>query len=285
MPSVNAYIAIITIAITAYPASVTAQNDCKGHIYLTLDTGHMGVAPLVAQVLQRHNVRATFFAADERTQTGGSSLDAHWAPWWRARAAEGHEFASHTLHHVYWRADSGTAQQPSFQVRPTTGAQAGQNLTYSAAQYCAQIDAATQRLHAITGKAPLPLFCAPGGKTSPRLLRAAQSCGYTHVGWTAAGFLGDELSSERYSNARLLQDALRNIGDGDVLLAHLGIWSRKDPWAPAVLDPLIAGLKARGLCFRTLREHPHYQAALQAAPQPELQAATPPPHLHTQKQP
>jgi hypothetical protein len=25
--------------------------------------------------------------------------------------------------------------------------------------------------------------------------------------------------------------------------AHLGIWSRKDPWAPAVLEPLIVGLK------------------------------------------
>jgi hypothetical protein len=27
-------------------------------------------------------------------------------------------------------------------------------------------------------------------------------------------------------------------------VAHLGIWSRKDPWAPAVLEPLITGLKA-----------------------------------------
>ena len=41
-----------------------------------------------------------------------------------------------------------------------------------------------------------------------------------------------------------------------ILLAHLGIWSRKDPWAPAALEPLIVGLKQRGLCFATLREHP-----------------------------
>jgi hypothetical protein len=27
-----------------------------------------------------------------------------------------------------------------------------------------------------------------------------------------------------------------------------------------MLDPLIAGLKSRGLCFRTLREHPAYRA-------------------------
>ncbi|HQQ54284.1 MAG TPA: peptidase A8, partial [Ottowia sp.] len=44
----------------------------------------------------------------------------------------------------------------------------------------------------------------------------------------------------------------------DILLAHLGIWSRQDPWAPAVLEPLIEGLKARGFVFRTLREHPQY---------------------------
>jgi hypothetical protein len=41
-------------------------------------------------------------------------------------------------------------------------------------------------------------------------------------------------------------------------MAHLGIWSREDPFAPT-LDPLIAGLKQRGLCFRTLREHPDYR--------------------------
>ena len=144
------------------------------------------------------------------------------------------------------------------------GPQRGQDLTLTGAQYCAEIDAASQRLRRITGKEPLPMFRAPGGKTSPRLLQVAQSCGYQHVGWTPAGFLGDELPSDRYSNARLLNEALHSIGDGDVLLAHLGIWSRKDPWAPAVLEPLIKGLKERGLCFRTLREHPRFQLGLKS---------------------
>jgi peptidoglycan/xylan/chitin deacetylase (PgdA/CDA1 family) len=44
----------------------------------------------------------------------------------------------------------------------------------------------------------------------------------------------------------------------------LGIWSRQDPWAPAVLEPLIVGLKAKGFCFATLREHPMYAAAFVA---------------------
>jgi len=52
------------------------------------------------------------------------------------------------------------------------------------------------------------------------------------------------------------------VRSGDILLAHLGIWSRKDAWAPAVLEPLIEGLKQRGFCFRTLRDHSDYAAAV-----------------------
>lgn len=232
--------------------------SCDKPLYLTFDTGHMGVAPLVAQVLQRQQVRVTFFGAAERTQTEGDSLDAHWAPWWKARADEGHDFASHTYDHVYWRADEGGALA-RFRVRPSAGPLAGRTLDWSTAQYCENIDKAAQRLAHITGRKPLPLFRAPGGKTSPRLLAAAKACGYLHVGWSPAGFLGDELPSDKYPNDRLLAQALARIRPGDVLLAHLGIWSRQDPWAPAVLEPLITGLKAQGFCFRTLREHPNYR--------------------------
>jgi len=235
--------------------------SCTRPLYLTFDTGHMGVAELIAGVLQRQQVRATFFAADERTQIGDGSLGAHWAPWWRARADEGHEFASHTLDHVYWRADlPQTAGSLRFRVKPSAGAQAGREQVWDEAAYCAQIRAADARLAQLTGQPALPLFRAPGGKTSPALLAAARRCGYLHVGWAPAGFLGDELPSERYPNAALLQQALRGIRPGDILMAHLGIWSRRAPWAPAVLEPLIVGLKERGFCFRTLREHPDYRA-------------------------
>jgi len=135
----------------------------------------------------------------------------------------------------------------------------GREFTWTGAQYCEQIGKASRRLQEITGKKPLPLFRAPGGKTSPRLLAAARSCDFQHVGWSPAGFLGDELPSETASNAALLGKALRDVRSGDILLAHLGIWSRKDPWAPAVLEPLIVGLKEKGFCFRTLRDHPAYR--------------------------
>lgn len=243
-------------AVAASPAKL-----CDKPVYLTFDTGHMEVAPLVAQVLNKHQVRVTFFGANERTKQGDGSLGEHWATWWRERASEGHEFASHTFDHAYWRGDlptnSGNAS-PRFRIRPSAGAQAGQDLVWDSKQYCANIEQAAQRLEALTGKKTLPLFRAAGGKTSERLLTSARACGWQHVGWSAAGFLGDELPSEQFSNSALLSKALREVRTGDILLAHLGIWSRKDPWAPAVLEPLIVGLKQRGFCFTTLREHPSY---------------------------
>ena len=221
----------------------------------------MGVAKQMADVLRAEQVKVTFFAANERTQEGDGSLGDFWAPWWKARAAEGHAFASHTWDHVYWRKDGKPTASGarSFTVRPSQGPRAGQTYRMSTPEYCAEIQKSADRLQHITGQKPLPLFRAPGGKTSPALLDAAKSCGYAHVGWSPAGFLGDELPSDQYPNAQLLAKALQNIRSGDILLAHLGIWDRKDPWAPAVLQPLIQGLKAQGFCFATLRDHPQYR--------------------------
>lgn len=236
-------------------------KTCKKPLYLTIDTGHMAVAPLMADILNKHGVKATFFGANERTKSndvGEGSLGDNWAPWWKARAAEGHEFASHTFDHTYWRGD--VAGGASFRVRPSAGPNEGRESVITAGQYCEEIHRASRRLLDITGKPPLPIYRAPGGKTSPALLAAAKSCGYAHVGWSPAGFLGDELPSDSYPNAALLKKALDTIRSGDILLAHLGIWSRKDPWAPTVLEPLILGLKEKGFCFETLRSHPDYQA-------------------------
>ena len=254
--------ALVVHALVALPALMashwaTAADACTKPVYLTFDTGHMGIAPLVAEVLKRQDVRVTFFLADEKTLTGGSAQDTEWAPWWRARAAEGHAFGSHTASHAYWQADTADG---GFRIKPTAGPKANQTLHWNAADYCADLRRPAEWLAQATGQAMLPLFRAPGGKTSARLLAAAKQCGFAHVPWAAAGFLGDELPSDRYPNAGLLARALRDIRAGDILLAHLGIWSRQDPWAPAALEPLITGLKARGLCFATLREHPQYTA-------------------------
>jgi peptidoglycan/xylan/chitin deacetylase (PgdA/CDA1 family) len=248
---------IWTGAASAAPAVANAATTCAKPVYLTFDTGHMGVAPLIADVLKRHNVRVTFFLANERTLTNGTSLDDHWAAWWKARVADGDKFGSHTYDHDYWQGD---LPGDKFRIRPSAGPNAGKQEVFTAAQYCDVLKKSAQRFHEMTGATMLPLFRAPGGHTSTQLLKAAESCGYKHVGWSAAGFLGDELPSDKYPNKMLLERALGAIKPGDILLAHLGIWDRKDPWAPAVLEPLITGLQAKGFCFETLDQHPAYRA-------------------------
>lgn len=239
-----------------------AAPACDKPVFLSFDTGHMGVAPLIAQTLQRFDARVTFFLASEPTLSGGSSLDDQWAPWWRERTAEGHDFGSHTWDHDTWLKDLPGG---GFKVRTGAGKQKPRLHEISAADYCASLNKVALRFKAMTGQVMAPIFRAPGGKTSPALLAAAKQCGYEHVGWSEAGFLGDELSSESYPNKVLLERALARIKPGDILMAHLGIWSRQEPWAPAVLEPMMQGLKSRGMCFAPLREHPQYAAWLKTA--------------------
>jgi peptidoglycan-N-acetylmuramic acid deacetylase len=254
------------VATLALALLLAAPADaCDKPVYLSFDTGHMGVAPLLAELIVKHQLKLSFFLADEPTLSGGSSLDAQWAPWWRARAAEGHDFGSHTWAHDIWLQDLPAIHGESrFRFRTVAGQQAPRVRELTATQYCEELKKPARRFAEMTGRTMAPLFRAPGGKTSPALLAAAKDCGFTHVGWSPAGFLGDELPSDRYPNAQLLAKALRDIRPGDILLAHLGIWSRQDVWAPAVLEPLVLGLKARGFCFAPLREHPRYAALLGA---------------------
>jgi peptidoglycan/xylan/chitin deacetylase (PgdA/CDA1 family) len=258
---VRCYKWLIRLSIVFFATGLWAQTTCDKSVYLTFDTGHMGIAPLVAQVLQRQQVRATFFLANEATKNGGSSLDDEWAPWWRARVAEGHQFGSHTYDHVYWLADLPGG---GFKVKSSAGSKKGQTQIFTADQYCQSLDQVAERYKEMTGAQLSPIFRAAGGKTSPALLKVAKQCGYSHVGWSPNGFLGDELPSDRYPNNKLLEQALKNIKSGDILLAHLGIWSRQDPWAPAVLEPLIVGLKERGFCFKTINQHPQFKQPLKS---------------------
>lgn len=231
-------------------------SECRGVVYLTLDTGNMHHAEEIARILRKHDVRATFFLANERTQRGDHALDASWGAYWKARADEGHAFGSHTWRHGRFVADAAGG---GVLYRPQFGESAGRVIPLSPVQVCEELDRVKQAFARMTGRRLDALWRAPGGAMTPNALAAGRACGYSHVHWADAGFLGDELASETHPNDRLLARALERVRDGDVLMAHLGIWSRRDPFAP-MLDPLIAGLKQRGLCFRTLREHPQYGA-------------------------
>ena len=229
--------------LVAVPGAAVAQ--CKGTLYLTIDTGSMSHADSIAATLAKHSVKATFFLANEKTVRGDHSLSPGWDPYWRKLAAEGHAFGTHTWQHGYFRGDMSDGRTRYVAV-------SGKSELLDAAGVCAELRRVETRFREITGgKALEPIWRAPGGQTTPMVLAAARQCGYEHVHWAPAGFLGDELSSEQFPNDRLLAQALKNLKAGDIMVMHTGIWSRKDPFAP-MLDPLLAGLKERGFCFATL---------------------------------
>ena len=223
-----------------------ANDSCEKVVYLTFDTGNMSVAHHVADVLKRQNVKATFFVANEKTYRGDFSLDDSWKSFWLDLVKEGHRFGSHTLDHTYWQKD---IKPDAVQVKSQFGPLAGKLRKISTAQMCHEIEASNVRFKELTGRNLSKIWRAPGGKTSARLVGMAQTCGYKHIAWAKAGFLGDELSSSTYPNELLLKQSLENLQGGDITMAHLGIWSRKDPWALGVLEPLIIGLKQKGFCF------------------------------------
>lgn len=235
------------------PASWGSAAPCDKPIYLTFDTGSQEYAHYIAQTLRQQKISATFFVANERNKQGGFALDDDWAPFWRGLLADGHTLANHTYDHVYILGDTAEGK---IRVKPQFGAQAGQVLSWTPAEFCQELRRLDQRLLELTGQKPAPYWRAPGGKLSQHALAAARSCGYQYIGWSAAGWSGDELASDRYSNAHLLSSMLAQLRSQDIILIHLGIWSRRDPWVPANLLPLIDGLRQRGFCFASLRQRP-----------------------------
>jgi len=220
--------------------------QCTGTVYLTFDTGNMAQAENIARILRQEQVKATFFVANEKTYRGDHALDESWRGYWKARVAEGHAFGNHTFRHVYLKRDLADGKLLA------TIDYRGPEIRLDEAGLCAELNRTDKTFQSLTGRRLDGLWRAPGGYTTQHAIRWAANCGYPlHVHWDAAGFIGDELPSEQYPNDRLLKKALTGIQPGTVTMMHLGIWSRKDPLAP-ILEPLIQGLKARGLCFAPL---------------------------------
>lgn len=234
-------------AALALPRLPRAQPGCAGGaVHLTIDTGWGREAEQIAAILRRRGVRATLFLADEPTHRGDTSLSDGWAPFWRARAAEGHVFASHTWRHWYFRGDPAPGR-----VRYVARGGGGAEVLDQAA-LCAELARPIARLREMVPEAVvLPLWRAPGGITTPNAIAMAAACGLRHQGWTANGFWGDELDAATHPNATLARRAIERTRPGEVVVLHWGVRSRREPFA-LVLEEVIAGLQARGLCFAPL---------------------------------
>jgi len=236
-----ASVVAVCLLLAAAPASA---GSCDRPVYLTFDVGNMSAARDVAAVLAHEHIRAAFFLADNPTAEGNRALDPAWGDFWRARVAEGHVFGNHTWSHFYARADEGS------RVRVVD--RDGNTRQLDQAAFCEELARVDRAFHGLTGRHLDGMWRAPAGRTTQQSIRWAGECGYpVHVGWTAHGYVGDDLPSDRHPNAELLRKTLEQARPGEVLLMHLGVWSRKDPWPPQ-LPALIAGLRERGFCFAQL---------------------------------
>ena len=234
------FAAVLALAVPAAEA-----QECAGKLYLTIDTGSMKPAKEIQAILRKHQVRATFFIANERTWRGDTALEAAWAPYWKSLAEDGHAFGTHTWRHWYFSADG--PDKVLYVNRGKTREWLNQD------QFCRELGRVGEVFQQMTGTKMQPIWRAPGGQLTSRTQQFAKSCGYEHIGWSPAGFLGDELPSSTHPNRVLLRKALTNLKGGDILMMHLGIRSRTDPFWP-MLDPLLAGLKKKGFCFATFGE-------------------------------
>jgi peptidoglycan/xylan/chitin deacetylase (PgdA/CDA1 family) len=256
------------LVVSQQPAkAATTSASCTGTVYLTLDTGNMRDASNIAQTLSKHQIKATFFVANEESwpDRKTSALEEPWRAFWQARVAEGHIFGSHTWRHGLISKSEparnaekrANTELKSISYKPQFGEQAGQKIQLSDQQFCAELHQPSRAFERLTGQKLSAIWRAPGGRTNSTSIEMAERCGYKHVHWASTGFLGDELPSEQYPNDLLLKRALRDVKDGDVLMAHLGIWSRKERFN-TIFEPLVVGLKERGLCFATLAQHPEF---------------------------
>lgn len=188
-------------------------------VALTFDAGANGdaVAPILA-TLKQEGITATFFLT-------GDFVDKFPAES-KAIAAAGHRLANHTQTHPHLPA-------------------------LSDADVRAQIVDAENRIRAVTGKDPRPLFRFPYGDRNAHTIGLVNAKGYVAVRWTV-----DSLGWQGTSKHTAASVAARVVGaaqPGAIALMHVG----SNPDDRSILDAdalpaIVSGYRSKGYSFVTL---------------------------------
>ena len=185
----------------------------RGEVALTFDDGpDPAVTPQVLDALDAAGVRASFFCVGERVRTHAALA--------REIVRRGHQIENHTESH------------------PNAFA------AYGWRRMAAQVADGQRSIAAVTGRTPR-FFRAVAGLRNPFLDPILARHGLRLAAWTRRGY------DARDGNAdAVLRRLTRGLGAGDVLLLHDGHAARTPAGQPvvlAVLPPLLAALRARGL--------------------------------------
>jgi len=190
----------------------------RGEIALTIDDGpDPVVTPQVLDLLDRHEVRATFFCIGEKA--------ARFPDLCREIVRRGHMIENHSQHHRHYFALLGRSA------------------------FMRELQTAQTTLSAITGRQP-QFFRAPAGLRNPFLDPVLTESGLRLASWSARGF-----DTRINDAARVSHRLLHDLRPGAILLLHDGNAARTPAGTPVILDVLPAVLtaaKTAGLRFVTL---------------------------------
>jgi peptidoglycan-N-acetylglucosamine deacetylase len=189
-------------------------------VALTFDAGaNADALPSILATLARTHVPATFFLTGNFVRDFPASA--------RQIAQAGYRIGDHTITHPHLTQLSDAA------VRQ-------------------EIAGAAQRITAVTGQSPVPLFRFPYGDVNARVIAIANSAGYVAVRWTV-DTLGWEGSGGNITADAVTAKVLASLRPGEIVLMHVG--SNPDDHSTLDADALpemISQLKARGYSFVTL---------------------------------
>jgi peptidoglycan/xylan/chitin deacetylase (PgdA/CDA1 family) len=190
----------------------------RGEIALTIDDGpDPDVTPEVLDLLDRLQVRATFFCIGEKARRHPALC--------REIVARGHDVQNHSERHRH-----------NFSMLGPRGTRR-------------ELQAAQDSIAAVTGRRP-QFFRAPAGLRNPFLGPVLERMGLRLAAWSRRGY--DTRSGDAAVVSRRLLPALR---PGAILLLHDGNCARSPAGVPVILDVLpglVAEASASGLHFVTL---------------------------------
>ena len=185
-------------------------------IYITFDAGYeAGYTPKILGVLEKHNVKATFFVVGTLMKSNPELI--------KQIDDEGHIVANHSMHH------------PNMSKMSTME------------DFKKEIEPVEELYKEITGKDMKKFYRPPQGIFSETNLKMANELGYKTIFWSLAYV--DWHKDKQPSKEEALNKIMSRIHDGAIILLHSTSKTNSE-----ILDELLTKLEKQGYTFGTLEE-------------------------------
>jgi peptidoglycan/xylan/chitin deacetylase (PgdA/CDA1 family) len=209
------FLTVVPSTLAAPSVWINKVNTSERVIALTIDDGSDGGNyARILNVLDKHNVKATFFLTGAGAQNHPQRI--------RDTAARGHGLGNHSFDH------------PNF-------------TEISASARTSQLSRTETIVRNLTGKSTKPYFRAPYGATNSSVLNTVGNAGYTYtLHWSI-----DTLDWTGNSATTIYNRVMNGLEPGAIILAHTGAGASG---TVAAMDRYIPAIKSRGYRFVTIAE-------------------------------